>query len=470
MKRPRVAAVGGYMAYFETVMGPDARRQRTAHLDQVTAPLSAFADVSNLGLLVNPADAARLVELVGRDRPDVLLIVPTMATPPGPMLSVIEAAGVPVVIACGHDLHAIGADYDKAALCRHSVNVGATMVESLMRRRGLVPTTVVGDIGDAVFHERVATAVRAAHLAAQMKGLRLGRLGLPMPGYDHVGLTLEEAADSDIMLVDVPLADWAARVAAVTPEQVETFLATELPALAPPGTVIGRDQNWRRAARLAVALARLSADEGLNAGSLTCRGDFGLGLPDGSIGCLATSIMTARGIPFSATGDLLVAVAMLMGRGLGGATLYCELDAIDRDTDRFLVANTGEGDFAWTPEGGRCVIRPAGSHSGTEVPGLVIEHDLDTGPATMVGAALDRSRGMRLTLAAMEGRVPGPATTGLRVTHGWFETNHRPAVRAMERWIATGATHHGALSRGHLAEGLSWLARQAGFGLEMVDG
>lgn len=462
MRRPpRVAAIGGFMEYFEPIMGPDSRRDRTAHLDHTIASVAADAELHNLGLLVDAADEARLTETVRRLAPDMLLIVPTMATPPGPMLRVIEAAGnAPVVIACAHGLEHIGADYGMAELCRHSANVGASMVESLLRRRGREPVTLVGFLSDDGFHSRLRMAVRAAGVARRLDGLRIARLGVPMAGYDHVGLDPAEAEASGMMLVDIPLDQWADRVAGVTADQIDQFFA-ELPALMPAGTEWERTSDHDRAARLAIALRALAEDEQVDCGSLTCRGPFGVGLDNGAIGCLATTLMTSSGIPFSATGDLVTAIAMFIGRGLGGATLYCELDAIDRQRDAFLVANTGEGDWGWVPSGGRSIIRAASDHSGRDVPGVVLQHDLRPGPGTMVAVTLDRTLSQRLTLLAMEGAVGEPPQTSLKITQGWFQTAHRPAASAMERWIGAGATHHGALSAGHLAEAISWVARFA---------
>lgn len=459
--RPRIAAIGGFMEYFEPIMGPDSQRDRSAHLDRTIAHLGIEAEIHNLGLLVDEGDEARLVEAVRKLAPDVLLIVPTMATPPGPMLRVIEASpDAPVVIACSHGLEAIDADYGMADLCRHSANVGASMVESLMRRRGREPVTLVGFLSDDDYHARLRLAVRAAATARRLKGLRIARLGLPMRGYDHVGLDADEAQTSEMMLVDISLADWAARVAGISAWDIDQFF-DRLPAVMPTGTEWQRTPDHDRAARLAIALQALADEYDIDCGSLTCRGPFGVGLDQGAIGCLATTTATSAGVPFSATGDLVTAIAMFIGRSLGGATLYCELDAIDRQRDAFLIANTGEGDWAWVPQGGLSLIRPARDHSGREVPGVVLQHDLRQGPATMLAVTLDRTRSKRLTLLAMEGSVGHRPETALKITQAWFQTRRRPATQAMERWIGAGATHHGALSAGHLAEAVTWVSRLA---------
>ena len=75
----------------------------------------------------------------------------------------------------------------------------------------------------------------------------------------------------------------------------------------------------------------------------------------------------------------------------------------------------------------------------------------------MLGVTLDRSRSETLSLIAMEGATLHPARTALRVTQGWFRSAGRDPVTDFEGWANAGATHHGALTRGHLAEATRWL-------------
>lgn len=466
----RVAAIGGFMAYFETIMEPGFRDDRRGHMASAVASLAERHTVADLGLLADPADVARIeAELAAADA-DVLLVVPTMASPPGPVVEIAERGQLPVVIANAHGLDSIGPDYDMAALCRHSSNVGTSMVASLLMRRGIRPTIVTGFLDDASFHARLADAVVASSLAGRLKRLRVGRLGAPLPGYDHVGLSQAEAAACGVEVVDVPLPVWARAVASVTDAEVRHFLGERLPPLLPAGATVEAGADLDRAARLAVALDRVADDFGFDCASLTCRGPFGVELEDGALGCLATAFQNGRGRPTSATGDLVTAIAMWIGRGMSGATLYCELDAVDRSRDAFLVANTGEGDFAWCPAGGNAEIVAAAAHSGRAVPGVVIRHDLAPGPATVLGFTLDATRDPVPTLVALEGAVEKGPRTGLRVTHGLFRADAAPAERAFGLWAEAGATHHGALSPGRLAEGIGILARLAGFRAVTLEG
>lgn len=468
-RRPRVAVIGSMMAYYAPIIGPEFRAVMGQHVADATAHLSPGFDVAMLGLWAEDADTDGIARALAAAQADVLLLVPAMCTPPAALAAMAQATGLPVVIAGAHELTSVGDDYDMRALCRHSVNVGASMMGAMLRRHGgPAPLLISGYLDDATFHARLSMALRTAALSRRMRGLRVGRLGAPMPGYDHVGLTHDEGAATGLEIVDVPLADWAARVAAVPDAALRDFVQTRLPQLIPPQTQVQTGEPLDRAARIALALDRLAADLALDCGSLACRGPFGVGLDQPAIGCLATSLMTGTHRPFSATGDLVTAAAMLVGKTLGGATLYCELDAVDRDSGAFLVANTGEADFAWCPVGGRATISHSGALSGREVPGVVLSHDLAPGPATMLGLTLDRSRSERLTLIAMPGTTLHPARTALRVTQGWFRTAGPDPITDFEGWANAGATHHGALSRGNLAEAARWLAGLSGLPLASI--
>ncbi|MBK8085151.1 MAG: hypothetical protein IPK28_15775 [Devosia sp.] len=458
-RRGKVAVIGGMMAYFESIMPAGFREERRDHVRAVTRPLAAEFDLVELGLWADRGDVEPMARRLQAEACDVLLLIPTMATPPAEIAALAAAADLPVVIVCAHALEHVDADYDMAALCRHSINVGATMLGAMLRRqaRPIRPVLVSGFLSDADFHARVRLAVKTASLAAQIRGLRIGRLGQPMAGYDHLGLTEDQAKASGLIVVDVPYRDWAERVAAVTAEEIADALATALPHLLPPQASYACSPDLDRAIRLGVAMDQLADELQLDCGAIACRGPFGDGLAQGAISCLATTLLAATGRPFAATGDMVTAVAMLIGRTLGGATLYCELDAVDRARDAFLVANTGEADTGWCPANGRFEIVDASAHSGRQVPGVVLRHDLAPGPATMLGATLDQSRSERLSLVALEGRTLELGATALNVTNGWFQTSQRPALSAFEAWANAGATHHGALSPGHLSEAAQWL-------------
>ena len=78
-----------------------------------------------------------------------------------------------------------------------------------------------------------------------------------------------------------------------------------------------------------------------------------LGRDSGVTPCFGLGRETARGIPWTCSGDVLTAVAMLVAKQLGGAALYHEIEAIDFETGEVVVANSGEHDLEWRPHGCR---------------------------------------------------------------------------------------------------------------------
>lgn len=463
-KRAKVAVIGGMMAYFEPIMPAGFRDQRRAHVAAVTSSLKDEFECIDLGLWADNGDGAAMRQRLEDTPCDVLVLVPTMATPPAEIAALAEASNLPVVILCGHALDHVAADYDMIALCRHSTNVGTTMLGSMLRRleNPIQPILVSGFIDDSDFHDRAQLAVRTAAFAKRMQKLRIARLGAPMDGYDHLGLSAEQAAASGIEIEDIPHAEWAARVAAISDADIRTAIEEILPAILPQKARYSHSTDLNRAMRLALAMERLTTERSVDCGAIACRGPFGDGLENGAISCLATTLLAMTGRPFAATGDMVTAIAMLIGRTLGGATLYCELDALDRGRDAFLVANTGESDIGWCPQDGNFEILDASQHSGRQVPGVVIKHDLTRGPATMLGVTLDLTRSDKLSLIALEGQTLEAPKTKLNVTNGWFQTDLRPAISAFDAWANAGATHHGSLSRGHLGDATRWLGMICG--------
>jgi L-arabinose isomerase len=220
--------------------------------------------------------------------------------------------------------------------------------------------------------------------------------------------------------------------------------------------------------RVAVALDRVNVSHGFAAGTINCRGPFGVKNPKiDSLGCLATTLATSRGVPFSCTADVITALAMLVGKRLGGAALYCELDAIDEARDAFLCANTGEGDTDWCGTQ-PCTAFTSGASSGRFAPGCSVSQVLRPGPATMIGFTPCPQAAGGFTFIAMEGMVQAPPDVALTVTAAWFQAKQSPMREAMEDWIRAGATHHGALCPGHLAGQIQTLARYLRVGCRVI--
>ncbi len=469
MSRPRIAVVAGYMPFFDEIMPAGYAHDRESFGSLVAKAVEPAGDITYLGLVRDHETGEAAGRRLSDMQADAVLVVPTMATPAGYFWHVLAPnPDVPVVLFAAHEVETIGADYDMVALCRHSANVGALMIGNILSREGRPFRAIVGPRDREDIQEEVQQALRVAALAGSIRRARLGRLGEPLDGYDNVKVdptALKQAIGMEV--VDIPLAEWEEACRSVTDDQSAALTAS----LKTVADVDDRGQPGEvtAAARMSVALEKTIDRHGLNAGALNCRGAFGVGNSAiASLGCLATSRATSSGVPFTCTSDVITAVAMLIGKRLGGAALYCELDAIDEDREAFLCANTGEGDFDWCPRQKPCRIFSSGSDSGRFAPGCSVKQILKAGPATMIGFSPRAGAPGGFSLIAMEGEVLDPPKVALSVTSAWFRAEKRPMRKAMSAWIQAGATHHGSLSPGHLAEPICELAAFLGIGFERI--
>ena len=469
MPRPRIAVVAGYMPFFDEIMPPGYAADREAFGRTAADAVAGTGEVTYLGLVRDHETGASAGRQLAALRPDAVLVVPTMATPAGYLWAVLEPnPDIPVVLWAAHEESEVAASYDMPVLCRHSSNVGALMIGNMLSRHGRRFATVVGPRDEDAIGAEVRDAVKVAVLAGQLRRARIGRLGEPLDGYLNVDIdpaALRRATGSEI--VDVPLEEWQDAIATTSDENARSVLAS-----LPKGVDLddrGRPHDVLAAARLASALAVIADRHRLDAGTLNCRGAFGVANSEiATLGCLAVTHVTSRGVPFTCTGDLPTALAMLAGRRLGGAALYCELDAIDQRRDAFLCANTGEGDFGWRGGTETCKVFASGSDSGRHAGGCSVRHGLKRGPATVIGFTPKADATGGFTFLAMEGETLDPPDVALTVTSAWFRAEMRPMRRAFAAWVDAGATHHASLTPGRHGDSLARLAAALGIGFASI--
>jgi L-arabinose isomerase len=463
-RKNRIAVLSSYMPFFDEIMPGGYRDERDRFALQAIAPVGDAFDITYLGLIDGNEAGMAMSRRIADLAPDAILVVPTMASPPGYVWNALrDHTAIPIVLWNAHELTTIGPDYDMPELCRHSVNVGTLMIANALHRHAVRPDVLTGPLHDRQVHAELRRRLHAAAVAGRLRRARFGRLGAPIDGYINVDL---DAADLKhrigAEIVDIGLAEWTDALAAVTDAEARA-LACDLLRAPNESDLSADDGEMLRASRLTVALAALCDRHSLDGGTLNCRGPFAVRHPSvGVLGCLALSYLTGKGRPFTCTGDIATTVAMFLGKALSGSSLYCELDAIDYDLDAFLCANTGEADFGFCDVGQSCHLQRAGRLSGRDAEGVCIRQRFDSGPATMLGFSPNASCASGYVLVAAEGDILGTPPTALGVASALFRTTLRPMTTAFDRWVLAGATHHGSLSSGHLGRSVQAIGRFLG--------
>jgi len=464
----RLAVLTPYWDFWEHTVGPALRAERRADAELLARWL---ADCGEIAAVVQPASPIEAEQAAAGLGPlDVVVVHSAMAVPPRTVTAFIEALGpspMVVVFAANSPGFAVTDDFDHGDITRHGATVGAPMVVGALRRAGSEPLVVLGRLGDEASLARLRAAVRRAAAAARLRRARVGVIGDPLPGYDHVVTGSERLRESlGVTLVPIAPAEVTAAYEAVEPERLQS-LYVELSDRFRLGEG-AEGESLERALRAAVAIEDLYAAHRLDGAAMNCHVQgIRLGEPIGVAPCYGLGRMTSRGVPSTCVGDVLTAVAMVAVAALGQPTLYHELEALDYQSGEFVVANSGEHDDRFWPtsthltlrrndwflvEDGRC--------------SLCAEGVLAPGPATLVNLTEGPDGGYHFVTA--RGELSGRAFAGSGTTNGGFRFLAPDAVTAWEAWAAAGPGHHSCLTIGDISLEIAAIARHLGATHEAV--
>ena len=233
---------------------------------------------------------------------------------------------------------------------------------------------------------------------------------------------------------------------------------------------VAEGESLERWLRAALALEAVVDAHGLDGGAFNCHvPQFRFGEPIGIAPCWGLGRLTSGGRPFTCTGDILTAVAMLTTKRLGGAAVYHEIEAIDYATGEVVIANSGEHDLAWLADGERPRLRRNGWFCGKDPHcGVCAVFEPDPGPATLVGfTPHPRSRGgFRYVVARGELTTRRFPETG--TANGAFRFADGPVEEAWARWASAGVNHHSSATPGDLAAEVVAVARHLGIDAVVV--
>lgn len=464
----RLAVLTPYWDFWEHTVGPALRVERRADAESLARSLADSGDVVGVVQPASPTEAEQAA--AGLGPVDVVVVHSAMAVPPRTVTAFIQAlkpSPVVVVFAANSAGFAVTDDFDHGDITRHGATVGAPMVVGALRRAGTEPLVVLGRLDDETTLARLRTAVRRAGAAARLRRARVGVIGGPLPGYDHVVTGAERLrAHLGVTLVPIAPAEVTAAYEAVGPERLQPLYAELSDRFRLGEGAVG--EPLRRTLRAAVAIEDLCTAHRLDGGAMNCHvPEIRLSGPIGIAPCYGIGRMTSRGVPFTCVGDVMTAVTMVAVAGLGRPTLYHELEALDYQTGELVVANSGEHDDRfWPPparptlrrndwfpvEDGRCSLCVAGV--------------LAPGPATLVNLTEAPDGGYGFVTAG--GEMTGRGFAGSGTTNGAFRFLAPDAVTAWEAWAAAGPGHHSCLTTGDIGPDIATIAGHLGVGHQAV--
>lgn len=455
--RRRVGVLHPYWSFWESAVGPDFPENRRALGARVVQTLERVVDVAWSETVQPGDDIAALVARVPADI-DALVVASTMASSPGALVEVLDVyPTVPVVLWAAHDGLAVDPDISHSGITERGGTVGIPMIGAYLTRTGRPYDVVASDLADL---DVIGPAVIAAAAAGVVRRARLGIVGTPIPGYEWARVPTATLERYGITAVERSVEVLAERLTA-TPSDDADLDRSALDGMAIDPEVTEADLG--RALRYAAALDGLVADEALDAGTLNCHVPA-LRLGIGSAPCLALGACTTRGVPWTCTGDVATALAMLLVTSLGAPTLYHEIEALDEVSDEAILANSGEHDARFaTIDPKRVIVNPWFDRSPATASA---EYTIAPGPASLVGIATQADGS--LTVVVAPGRFTARTSHDSGTANAAFVFDSGPIAQAWRRWSLAGVGHHSCATDRDLTRELEALSRHLGLGFVTV--
>ena len=386
---------------------------------------------------------------------DLIVVVVTMAAPPELIRTFIEERpGVVVLVWACHESPQIDAPFTHESITTRGATVGASMVTASLTRASVPHDLVLGTPDSA----RVGEALRGAAAASRIRGSRLLVIGEPLPGYDFITPPAGEVERLGVELVSRRPEELAALMEEVSDAEA---LAARPPGDADITTELGADA----AARYAIALSAMVESTGARGGTLNCHvSSLRTGTRWGGVApCRARGAQTSRGCPFTCTGDVNTALAMMMVNALGRPTMYHEMEAVDETTDEVVLANSGEHDARFE------ATSPPRDAANPWFPGEnstpIVAFQVAPGPASVVALTVVDSR---LRVIVAEGSFTDRPTELTGTMTAAFRFAGRTAVDGWQAWVRAGAGHHACATDAHLAAELAVVCRHLGIDLVSI--
>jgi L-arabinose isomerase len=464
-RKARLAVVHPYWTLWEHTAPAGFRARRMALAARVAEDVGEGFSIAAVDEVASVGDGERVGARLAAFDADVLLVLQTMAVPPAYVLAALDRLpGLPVVIWAFHESGLVGDTFDHGDITTQGATVGAPMLSNMLIRLGRPFELVLGRRDDPVTTTRVREALRMGGAASSVRRARLGRVGRPIPGYLHVDLDegeLREAMGVTVVAIDPD--EVVARYREVPAGRVRDLEAEVRAGWALEGDVT-EDGSLERSLRAALALEDMAVEHRLDAGAFNCHvPQFRFGEEIGIAPCFGLGRLTTMGVPFTCTGDVVTAVAMLTTKRLGGAALYHEIEAIDYASGEVVIANSGEHDLAWLAPGERPRLRRNGWFCGKDPRcGVCAVLEPPPGPATLVGFTPHPAArgGFRYVVARgelTERRFPVTGTA-----NGAFRFRDGSVEEAWARWAAAGVNHHSSATPGDLSGAVDSVARLLG--------
>jgi L-arabinose isomerase len=444
----KVALVPIYVDYYEALV-PGVRIAKEELLQKVVAAIENGHEVCLLERVTSVASARLARQKLGQTKPDCVVVLPLVAAFSALTDELARGWHAPLVLLSAMAGTKVPADLTMPKVVAESQSFGCQAVANGWQRQGIkfyalhqIPGTMEGDAA-------LRRLLRSIELHQQIGRLRIGQIGETFAEMSDVVLPQKAfEARTGARIVRIPMKHVLAFMAKVSKQELVEF-EKKLAKTFAFGRFSRREKEI--SLRAAIAIQQLVSEKQLDCAAFNSHGSQGLKSEKLGLMCaLGLALATSSGCPMAEVGDLCTAFAMWVGRNLGGAAYYTELDSAYISDHNWLLLNSGEYDLQWLRPGFRPRLLPNSNFTGVNGRGISLCAPLRTGPATLINFTPTPHADRPYRLLVCEGTVIEDWVSEMQVGNAYFRVNG-DARALYEQWLAAGPVHHSSTSPGHLA-------------------
>lgn len=467
----RVALIPLYVNYYESVVPGGLESRKLALISRARDALGLCCDLTVFDRVSDLETARAARQRLLESELDCMIVLPLVATFSRISDELVRGWNKPLLLLSAMAAASIPATITMTGVVAESQSFGSQAIANGWMRQGNRFHALHVDL-DSDAGKTVVRRWLAAHDAAlRLPKLRIGLFGEPFEGMTDISFPAQEfSRDTGATIVRIAMSRLHSMVRSFSSQRVRDLESALVQKFA-WGALSEAEKE--ASLRVALAILKLVDDEKLDCGAFNSHGPQGLQSPKiGVMAALGVSLAASQGCPLAEVGDLCTALAMWLGRRLGGACYYTELDSAYMPDREWLLLNSGEYDLNWLRPGRRPQLLPNTNFKGVNGRGASVCAPLREGPATILNFTPTPCARQPYRLQFCEGSILKRWRPRLGVGNAIFRVGEAAgsAARAYDRWLNAGPVHHSATSPGHLGAAISLFSELRGWTALSVTG
>jgi L-arabinose isomerase len=461
--RLRIGFLPFYVDYYEGICA-QFPVEKAAVAKRCGAMLEKHGELIWDGSLIGDVEAATSAgRNLAKGNPDCVVVVTTIAVFGGICWAALKSLKAPILIWNPQLIETVEKGYSMEDIVRNTGQIGTQALANTMLREGRSFRILTGYERSARTEEDLRRFFLVNEAVKALRTARLLAVGEIFPLMTdikvddedlrrRVGATVSYVGNEE--LTKRYLAVPAAKVAERLEEMRRKYSVSELTA-----------DEAARSVRLCQAFHELVEEHDADAGTFNCHARVCMRNPEiGLTGCYSHGVQNSLGRPFTCTGDLPTALAMLLLKRLTGVAMYTEVQVMDERRNAIVLANSGEGEEGIRRAGCPAAVRGNTNFTGTHGRGASFAYPLVPGPATVL--SLTPTAG-KYRLIAAQGEILEESLPDAGALAGFFKFSHTDLHTGYTRWLEAGPVHHAATTLGHWNREIAEVAEIMGF--EMIS-